>query len=128
VDETLTYAWRGDLTDGEMVDLVVSHGGKPSPGWWDQIRSFSLGWVTARSGAGILVGFVNVEWDGAITRFSWIRRPGEVTNTSASVPSWFGWPRSKPRQPVVNGFTSTFGPSWRPSTSRRVDSVRPMQD
>ena len=56
-------AWRGPLTDDEMVDLVRSHGGSPVPGWWDSIRPHSLGWVTARAG-GTLLGFVNVAWDG----------------------------------------------------------------
>lgn len=56
--------WRGDLTDDEMVELVRSHGGSATPGWWDEIRPHSLGWVTARTGA-LLVGFVNVAWDGA---------------------------------------------------------------
>lgn len=59
-----TFAWRGPLTDAEMVDLVVSYGGRAAVGWWDQIRDHSLGWVTARAGDGTLVGFVNVAWDG----------------------------------------------------------------
>ena len=46
-----------------MVDLVRSHGGDASPGWWDAVRPHSLGWATARDG-GVLVGFVNVAWDG----------------------------------------------------------------
>ncbi len=56
--------WRGSLADREMVDLVSSHGGAPVPGWWDQIRPRSLGWVTARIGDGAVVGFVNVVCDG----------------------------------------------------------------
>jgi ribosomal protein S18 acetylase RimI-like enzyme len=56
--------WRGPLTDDEMVDLVKSHGGRPVPGWWDRIRPHSFGWVTARDGTGLLVGFVNVVTDG----------------------------------------------------------------
>lgn len=48
-----------------MLDLVVSHGGNPERGWWDKIRRHSLGWVTARSSDGELVGFVNVAWDGS---------------------------------------------------------------
>ena len=60
---TVTYAWRGALTDAEMVELVESHGGHAVPGWWDQIRPHSLGWVTARRD-GVAVGFVNVAWDG----------------------------------------------------------------
>jgi ribosomal protein S18 acetylase RimI-like enzyme len=62
--DELTYRWRGPLTDAEMVALVRSHGGNAEAGWWDQIRPFSLGWVTARLAAGDLVGFVNVAWDG----------------------------------------------------------------
>lgn len=56
-------AWRGPVTDDEMVELVESHGGSPVAGWWDRIRRHSLGWVTARAD-GALVGFVNVAWDG----------------------------------------------------------------
>ncbi len=47
-----------------MVELVESYGGNSEAGWWDRIRPFSLGWVTARDGDGRLVGFVNVAWDG----------------------------------------------------------------
>ena len=62
-DPAVVLAWRGPLTDDEMVELVRSHGGSPVPGWWDRIQPFSLGWVTARAG-GDLLGFVNVAWDG----------------------------------------------------------------
>jgi ribosomal protein S18 acetylase RimI-like enzyme len=58
------YRWRGALTDTEMTELVRSHGGSAVPGWWDQIRPRSLGWVTARLDDGALIGFVNVAWDG----------------------------------------------------------------
>lgn len=57
------FVWRGELTDAEMLDLVRSHGGQAEVGWWDRIRPHSLGWVTARRD-GVLVGFVNVAWDG----------------------------------------------------------------
>ena len=62
--DPIHYAWRADLTDDEMVDLVLSHGGRASAGWWDRIRPHSLGWVSARDSEGLLVGFVNVAWDG----------------------------------------------------------------
>ena len=62
--DEISYAWRRPVADDEMVDLVHSHGGNPRPGWWDQIWSHSLGWVTARTADGLLVGFVNVAWDG----------------------------------------------------------------
>jgi ribosomal protein S18 acetylase RimI-like enzyme len=60
----ITHAWRDPVTDDEMVDLVRSHGGNASAGWWDRIRAHSLGWVAARNADGLLVGFVNVAWDG----------------------------------------------------------------
>jgi ribosomal protein S18 acetylase RimI-like enzyme len=60
----ISYQWRGDLTDAEMLDLVRSHGGDPVAGWWPRVREHSLGWVSARDAARQLVGFVNVAWDG----------------------------------------------------------------
>ena len=64
MSDGVTCVWRSPLTDAEMVELVESHGGLGVAGWWDQIRRHSLGWVTARSADGTLVGFVNVAWDG----------------------------------------------------------------
>jgi GNAT superfamily N-acetyltransferase len=61
--------WCRPVSDDEIVDLTESHGGRPEPGWWDRIRSNSLGWVTARSDTGLLVGFVNVAWDGGAHAF-----------------------------------------------------------
>jgi len=63
-DDAVTLAWRGPLTDDELYALTVSHGGRPERGWWAAIRPHSLGWVTARTPDGLLVGFVNVAWDG----------------------------------------------------------------
>jgi len=60
----ITYTWRGPITDAEMVDLVLSFDGNAEVGWWDRIRPRSLGWVAARAADGLLVGFVNVAWDG----------------------------------------------------------------
>ena len=59
-----TLEWRAPVGDGEMLDLAASHGGAPAPGWWDQIRPHSFGWVTARSADGLLIGFVNLVTDG----------------------------------------------------------------
>jgi ribosomal protein S18 acetylase RimI-like enzyme len=64
VTELVEYRWRGEASDAELVGLVEAHGGHSEAGWWDQIRPFSLGWVTARLAAGELIGFVNVAWDG----------------------------------------------------------------
>ncbi len=62
--EYVHYQWRADATDAELVALVEAHGGHSEPGWWDQIRPHSLGWVTARLADGALIGFVNVASDG----------------------------------------------------------------
>lgn len=62
--DPLSYRWRDPITDQEMVDLVLSHQGTPSVGWWPRVQEHSLGWVGARDHEGLLVGFVNVAWDG----------------------------------------------------------------
>jgi GNAT superfamily N-acetyltransferase len=82
MSDELVYSWRGPNSDEEMVELVDSHGGRPEAGWWDQIRPHSLGWVAARTSDGLLVGFVNIAWDGGDhaflldtkTRGEWQRR------------------------------------------------------
>ena len=61
---SVVYEWRGALSDDEMVGLILGHGGQAERGWLDRIRPHSLGWVTARSRSGGVVGFVNVAWDG----------------------------------------------------------------
>ena len=60
----VTYRWRGDISDAELValDRFVRRGlGRglvgPNP-------PFSLGWVAARLPNGEAAGFVNVAWDG----------------------------------------------------------------
>jgi len=58
------FAWRGEVTDDELVTLTKSHGGARQAGWWDRIRPHSLGWVTVRINDRTLIGFVNVAWDG----------------------------------------------------------------
>lgn len=62
--DELVYLWRDPIVDDEMVELVDTHGGRSEAGWWDQVRQHSLGWATARTADGLLVGFVNVAWDG----------------------------------------------------------------
>ena len=36
-EDDVVVAWRGSVDDSELVDLVVSHGGKPVRGWWDTV-------------------------------------------------------------------------------------------
>ena len=57
------------LRDDELVELTRAHGVRPEAGWWDRIRQHSLGWVSARDSGGVLVGFVNVAWDGGDDSF-----------------------------------------------------------
>ena len=63
-NDDITYGWRGDITDAELVALTDSYGGNSEVGWWDRIRPHSLGWVAARLPNGEAAGFVNVAWDG----------------------------------------------------------------
>jgi GNAT superfamily N-acetyltransferase len=82
MSDELAYSWRDAVTDDEMVQLVDDHGGRPEAGWWEKIRPHSLGWVSARTSHGILIGFVNIAWDGGDhaflldtkTRGEWQRR------------------------------------------------------
>ncbi|MBN9742654.1 GNAT family N-acetyltransferase [Amycolatopsis sp. A1MSW2902] len=60
----ITYAWRADLADAQLVALTEAHGGNAEPGWWDRARQHSLGWVSAHDGDQ-LVGFANLAWDDA---------------------------------------------------------------
>ena len=63
-DQSVRIEWQSAVSDTELVDLTQSHGGQAELGWWDRVRPHSLGWVTARTDADELVGFVNVAWDG----------------------------------------------------------------
>lgn len=57
--------WRGSFTNGELNELhaeAFDHVLYPDT-WWEQVNRWSLGWVVARDGNG-LIGFVNVIWDG----------------------------------------------------------------
>lgn len=61
----ITYEWRGAVGDFELDALhadAFDHALR-TEAWNEQLRSRSLGWVTAREGQE-LVGFVNVAWDG----------------------------------------------------------------
>lgn len=66
----VTYEWRGAIENAEVNALhaqgfehrVLDHD------WNSQVERHSLGWVSARD-ADVLVGFVNVPWDGATHAF-----------------------------------------------------------
>jgi GNAT superfamily N-acetyltransferase len=67
---TLTYHWRGDFTNHE-VNLLHAEAfgtkvfGESEWNWVQLVQQHSLGWVVARDGT-ILVGFVNIVWDGLV--------------------------------------------------------------
>jgi GNAT superfamily N-acetyltransferase len=66
---TIGFRWRGLFDNDEVNDLHVEAFGRSESGVWDWealVGRHSLGWVTARSGDGQLVGFVNVIWDGLV--------------------------------------------------------------
>ena len=63
------YVWRGGFENTEVERLhaeAVDHS-IIDYGWNGQLER-SLGWVTARSD-NLLVGFVNVAWDGGVHAF-----------------------------------------------------------
>lgn len=64
VTDMIAYAWRGPVADEEIIDLERSDGRSASIGRWNQISAHSLGWVSGNNRDGLLVGFVNIAWDG----------------------------------------------------------------
>jgi GNAT superfamily N-acetyltransferase len=66
---SIGYRWRGLFNNQEVSDLHAEAFGPSKSGGWDWsalVDRHSLGWVTARSDDGPLVGFVNVIWDGLV--------------------------------------------------------------
>ena len=123
-DDDAVLAWRDPLTDEEMFELVMSHGGKPERGWWDKIRPHSLGWVTARTREGTLIGFVNVAWDGSDHAFLLDTKTPKPFKVEVSEDVSFGSLPSRRRRPDANGCTLTSNPTFRRSTSTRAGSDR----
>ena len=71
----ITYEWRGEFASAEANVLHAEAFGTrvfsdDECDWRALCERHSLGWVTARDGAG-LVGFVNVLWDGLV--HAWIQ-------------------------------------------------------
>lgn len=63
-------AWRAEFSNEELNELHAEAFAHPvlAIDWVGQVRTFSLGWVTARDGER-LVGFANVAWDGGVHAF-----------------------------------------------------------
>jgi GNAT superfamily N-acetyltransferase len=64
--EEISVAWRGPIDDDELRLLFEDAWGEPFDARTGMARleAHSLGWATARDHDGVLVGFVNVAWDG----------------------------------------------------------------
>jgi GNAT superfamily N-acetyltransferase len=64
-------AWRGRVTNEELNALHAEGFDHPplEDDWVTQLDRHSLGWVIARDDEGVLVGFVNVAWDGGVHAF-----------------------------------------------------------
>ena len=80
------------------------------PGWWDQIRPYSLGWVTARLPRGGLAGFVNVAWTEAIMPSCSIPRSPANISGRALLPRWSAMPCGTPRRAGCEWLHVNFGP------------------
>jgi len=66
----VTFEWRGEFDNAEVNALhaeAFAHRVLDDD-WRTQVERYSLGWVCARDGNG-LVGFVNVPWDGGVHAF-----------------------------------------------------------
>ncbi len=70
-DVQVTYDWRGSFANPEVNRLHAEGFGHESKDddWRNRVERHSLGWVCARDLNGMLVGFVNVAWDGATHAF-----------------------------------------------------------
>jgi len=66
----IDYEWRGALGNAELNALHAEGFGHPvlDDDWVAVLARHSLGWVCARE-AGVLLGFVNVAWDGGVHAF-----------------------------------------------------------
>jgi ribosomal protein S18 acetylase RimI-like enzyme len=121
----ITYEWRGDFDNPELNALhAKAFNHRPlDEDWRAQVERHSLGWVCAR-GAGELVGFVNVPWDGGIHAFlldtmvsARVGRQGIGTRlVEVAV--------NEVRRPIASGSMSTSMTTCERSTSKLVVSHR----
>lgn len=71
----MIYEWRGTFGSSEANALHAEAFGTrvlsdEEWDWWGLVNRHSLGWVVGRD-EGLLVGFVNVLWDGSV--HAWIQ-------------------------------------------------------
>lgn len=80
---SIEIAWRAEFTSAEAAALHADAfstppSNDPPQGWRAQVRAHSLGWATARRHE-LLVGFLNVIWDGA--GHAWLQDVMVATDT-----------------------------------------------
>ncbi len=70
MDISVSYPWRGQFTNEALNALHAEAFERPNSNddWWAQVNRYSLGWVCANLDE-VLVGFVNVVWDGGVHAF-----------------------------------------------------------
>ncbi len=106
-----TFLWRGAFANDKINALHAQAFGTRTftDDEWDWnalVGSHSLGWVVARRGD-VLVGFVNVVWDGFV--HAWLQDT-MVSATSAAVGSVRSWSLqlgTRPAEPGANTCMST---------------------
>jgi GNAT superfamily N-acetyltransferase len=66
----VTLFWRGAFSNDELNRLHAECFDHRvlTDDWWGQVNRHSLGWAVQRTGD-VLVGFVNVAWDGGVHAF-----------------------------------------------------------
>lgn len=69
-DVTIKYEWRGDFDNASLNALHADGFGHPvtETDWRARLERHSLGWGCAWED-GLLIGFVNVAWDGGVHAF-----------------------------------------------------------
>ncbi len=67
---SVSYSWRGQFTNEALNALHAEafERSNSNDDWWAQVNRYSLGWVCANLDE-VLVGFVNVVWDGGVHAF-----------------------------------------------------------
>jgi hypothetical protein len=122
---TIKYEWRGDFDNAALNTLHADGFGHQVAGtdWRERLERHSLGWVCAWED-GMLIGFVNVVWDGGVHAFildtvvaQHLQRRGVGAARSQLQP-----PKLVPQS--ANGSTSTSRSTCVRSTSTPAGSRR----
>jgi GNAT superfamily N-acetyltransferase len=123
----ITYQWRGDFDSAEL-EALHGEGFDHEPiqyDWRRQVQEHSLGWVCACSD-GLLVGFVNVAWDGAAHAFILDTLVSKAHRKRGIGTELVSIARTHAKEAGCDGSMPTSRNTCGPSTSIRADSRRSM--